>query len=358
MEANGTLKDSFPKLNRDIPQTASISTIRANAQIFMELEQRLYFSLTMRLTNIRSGSGETPDSSKIAIMFSGGVDCTVLARLSHEILPTNQPIDLLNVAVENPRVIAAANKQHASGGKSVPSITSPYESCPDRLTGLASYAELLATCKTRQWQFVAINVPFEEVQAHREQVKVLMHPHDTEMDLSISLALYFAARGCGVVGGSDGEVPYTSPARVLISGLGADELFGGYTRHATAFARTGHYGLLNELELDFNRLPKRNLGRDDRVLSYWSREVRYPYLDEDLVHWALQRPVWEKCGFGPSPLMTDDGSSLEPGKLILRLLALRLGMGNAAREKKRAIQFGARTAKMISGKTRGEETII
>ena len=60
-----------------------------------------------------------------------------------------------------------------------------------------------------------------------------MHPHDTEMDLSIGAALYFAARGIG----THGNTPYVNPTRVLLSGLGADELFAGYTRHATANPR-------------------------------------------------------------------------------------------------------------------------
>jgi asparagine synthetase B (glutamine-hydrolysing) len=73
--------------------------------------------------------------------------------------------------------------------------------------------------------------------AHRASVINLIHPHNTEMDLSIAYALYFAARGTGTATTSldTKPAPYTTPARVLLSGLGADELFGGYTRHATAF---------------------------------------------------------------------------------------------------------------------------
>src|SRR4051812_14798293 len=112
------------------------------------------------------------------------------------------------------------------------------------------------------------------------------------MDLLIAYALYFAARGiCSTESDANGETPYTTPARVLLSGLGADELFGGYTRHATAFNRNGFPGLLDELELDVNRLGKRNLGRDDRVISHWSREARFPYLDESLVKWAVELPI-------------------------------------------------------------------
>jgi asparagine synthetase B (glutamine-hydrolysing) len=165
-----------------------------------------------------------------------------------------------------------------------------------------------------------------------------MHPHNTEMDLSISYALYFAARGTGIASSKLDITPvsYSTPARVLLSGLGADELFGGYTRHATAFSRMGFPALLDELELDVNRLGKRNLGRDDRVISHWGREARFPYLDEELVKWAVESPIWEKCGF--KERATDEQCpQIEPGKKVLRLLAYELGMQSVAQEKKRAV---------------------
>ncbi|EDO04121.1 hypothetical protein SS1G_06604 [Sclerotinia sclerotiorum 1980 UF-70] len=186
----------------------------------------------------------------------------------------------------------------------------------------------------------------------------LIHPHNTEMDLSIAFALYFASRGIGLASTKDDieEILYTTPARVLLSGLGADELFGGYIRHATAFNRSGFSALLDELELDVNRLGKRNLGRDDRVISYWGREARFPYLDEDLVKWAVESPIWDKCGF-TSGSQGPETPDIEPGKKVLRLLAYDLGMKSVAIEKKRAIQFGARTAKMEIGRTKGTTLI-
>ena len=198
------------------------------------------------------------------------------------------------------------------------------------------------------WRFVAINIPYAETTEHRQTVISLMQPHNTEMDLSISLALYFAARGCGEVASTPkGKItPYRTSARVLLSGLGADELFAGYTRHATAYRRGGTPALLDELELDVSRLGLRNLGRDDRVMSHWSREVRFPYLDEQLLSWALAAPVHEKCSFAelsadiPTQLVEDEDSrTLEPSKKVLRCLAWKLGMKGVAKEKKRAVSL-------------------
>jgi asparagine synthetase B (glutamine-hydrolysing) len=187
--------------------------------------------------------------------------------------------------------------------------------------------------------FLQVNVPYSETIAHRTRVINLIRPHNTEMDLSIAYALYFAARGTSVTSSSvdSSTDPYTTPARVLLSGLGADELFGGYTRHATAFNRSGFTGLLDELELDVNRLGKRNLGRDDRVISHWGREARFPYLDESLVKWAVECPIWDKCGFQSTASEEEETPEIEPGKKVLRLLAWELGMHSVAQEKKRAV---------------------
>ncbi|QSS58541.1 cytoplasm protein [Histoplasma capsulatum] len=359
----------LPPINKSVFIREIPPLLQTNSPSIETLELKLRESLKLRLANIPEPPHYSSHyRSKVAVLFSGGLDCTILARLAHDILPIDEPIDLLNVAFENPRVIAAAA---ASTSKSTMTPLCTFETCPDRITGRLSHTELQNICPGRPWRFVAINIPYTETLNHREKVKRLMRPHNTEMDLSIACALYFASRGRGEITSDMDQhatIPYTTTARVLLSGLGADEIFAGYTRHATAFKRHGLQGLVDEIALDVGRLGKRNLGRDDRVICHWGREARYPYLDEDFLAWALACPIWEKCGFGALPpgsdstpdIMKEPGAteeSLEPGKRSLRLLAWKLGMENVAREKKRAIQFGSRTAKMESGRSKGTQIL-
>lgn len=348
-------RKSIPPMNRLLP-TEQPPALTADSTCVAKLESKLRQSLELRIQSIPEPPHYiTGESAKVAVLFSGGLDCTLLARLSHDILPQNEPIDLLNVAFENPRVAAAAKSNQQSL-----SPVSIYENCPDRITGRAAHAELQATCPGRVWRFVAIDIPYTDCLSHRDQVKRLMKPHNTEMDLSIACALYFASRGQGTATTDPLTPPmqdtplYTSTSRVLLSGLGADELFAGYGRHGVAFERGGFESLIAEIDLDVSRLGSRNLGRDDRVLSHWGRETRFPFLDEEFVAWVVRAPVWEKCGFG-LPSSGTDGLDCE--KLALRLVAMRLGMGRVAREKKRAIQFGARTAKMETGRSKGTDVL-
>ena len=387
-------------MNKSLPTSNSQCPLDPASPSVHALQGLLRRSLARRVQNIPDVHSRSADGANVAILFSGGLDCTVLARLAHELLPADEPIDLLNVAFENPRVSASFeaaalkakkdnSQQHPSSSLTAPLACSLYEACPDRKTGRSSYNELRTVCPGRKWRFIRINVPYTETCAHRDEIKRLIRPHNTEMDLSIACALYFASRGVGEVDVEDNNsnsnsgnhnssivsTTHTTTASVLLSGLGADELFAGYTRHSTAFTRRGYAGLIDEIELDVGRLGKRNLGRDDRVLSHWGRETRYPFLDEELVAWAVQIPVWEKCGFSHNDGKTgDDGTittprdvaaggsesvlDLDAEKQVLRLVAWNLDMKHVAREKKRAIQFGARTAKMESGKSKGTTVIL
>ncbi|KAL3312547.1 Asparagine synthetase domain-containing protein 1 [Cichlidogyrus casuarinus] len=273
--------------------------------------------------------------SRFCLLFSGGLDSAILAALIDKILPISEPIDLLNVAFD-----------HFSGGKGCCAADSP-----DRITGISCLQQLERISPSRSWNFVKINITNETV----EKIKASGPPHsyllkpgaDTILDESLGLAVWFAARGRGLLNGQD----YESPAKIVFTGIGADEQLGGYSRHRMKFG-TGadSQALQNELDIDLERIGDRNLSRDDRMISDHGREGRFPFLDENLVSFLRSVPLTQKMD-----LTLPQGQG---DKRLLRLVAdqfLNLGHSTcdsttipAAWQPKRAMQFGSRIAKVKS----------
>ncbi|KAI7885743.1 hypothetical protein K492DRAFT_203752 [Lichtheimia hyalospora FSU 10163] len=347
LDLDSSLVLAFPKLNRAIPSKPiaeqllepDMEHVSMMHHHVKALQKVLEEAVRVRVADIPFHSVDH-DQPRVAILFSGGLDCICLAALAHKHLPIHEPIDLLNVAFENPRSQnAKKNKQNN------PSPSATYDT-PDRITGREGVQELRLIAPERQWNFVEINVPYNEAMAHRDEIIDRMFPLDTVMDLSIAMALWFAARGKGEMDMDGNMKPYHSHARVLISGLGADEQLGGYSRHREAFRRGGWEKLIQETQLDVDRISTRNLGRDDRIISDHGKEARFPYLSTHVVNHLCQLPIDIKMdmrygrGFGE--------------KLLLRQVAVDLGLSRASRNWKRAIQFGAKTAKM-TGDRRSEK---
>ncbi|KAK2904786.1 hypothetical protein QQF64_032911 [Cirrhinus molitorella] len=283
----------------------------------------------------------------IAILFSGGIDSMILAVLADRHIPADKPIDLLNVAfkIQEGKVPPKSLKKGKNKKKDCdPDKTQSDQqsfNCfdvPDRLTGRAGLQELKNLNPKRQWNFIEINVTQEELKEMRQKcICHLVHPLDTVLDDSLGCAVWFAARGTGVINESVEEL-YTSEAKVVLTGIGADEQLAGYSRHRVRFKNSGLEGLIKELAMELGRISSRNLGRDDRIIGDHGKEARFPYLDEDVVSFLNGLPVSEKADL-----------SLPRGvgeKLLLRLAAVELGLGLSALLPKRAMQFGSRIAKL------------
>jgi len=256
------------------------------------------------------------DHAKIAILFSGGIDSAIIALLASTFVESDEPIDLLNVSFEKP----------ANSGN--------FE-CPDRQTCLLTLKELKSLCPTRRWNLIKIDIPHVELQQKRTDIiRHLIYPLKTVLDDSLGCSLWFASRGLGKSNGKS----YKTPARVLFSGMGADELLGGYTRYRRILQRHGWQSLNEELDNDFSKIPSRNLGRDNRVCCDHGRQLRTPYLDENFVEFIKGLAPWQRC-WPKEPYPINFGE-----KLLLRLAAYKLGLVNAANLSKRALQFGSRIA--------------
>lgn len=95
--------------------------------------------------------------------------------------------------------------------------------------------------------------------------------------------------------------------------------------------------------MEVARLWTRNLGRDDRCLSDFGKEARFPYLDEDVMAYLDALPLEQRCNMN---LPSGEGD-----KKILREVARMIGVTECSTLVKRAIQFGSRIAK-VSDKSR------
>ncbi|KAJ7275298.1 asparagine synthase-domain-containing protein [Mycena haematopus] len=332
------------------PLITGLETPDHLAQAVDDLIYHLDRSVELRVRDIPQSSAGA-GTARVAVLFSGGIDCTVLAYFAHKFIPLDEPIDLLNVAFENPRKIkvqTVGNKGQKKPPKETPNPPPAYM-VPDRVTGFQEVEELRRLCP-RVWNFVEINVPYEESQASLAIVESLMFPARTVMDLSLALALYFASSGKGLVRDHPNVDPvsYSSPARVLLNGLGSDELLGGYGRHRTAYGIGGSKSVIDELQLEIDRIPSRNLGRDDRVISSHGKETRHPFLSLTLVSFLAGLPVHLKMDLRAKTGLGD--------KMLLRLAAMKMGLVEASSRKKRAMQFGSHSARM-EGEKRGDVLI-
>ncbi|AMD21511.1 HER233Cp [Eremothecium sinecaudum] len=292
----------------DYMVSAAVEDISSIDKYADRLYEQLVCAVRQRLTTIEPV--QDVQDNHVAVLFSGGLDCTTIAAIICEQSRdhSNYVVELLNVAFENPRT-----------------GMQPCEA-PDRLLAVKSAKTLQELYPEVNIKLVKIDVPYDDYLQYRDTVIDMIFPKDTEMDLSIAIAFYFASRGQGYLEDRGERFPYQRNALVLFSGLGADELYGGYHK----LANKSNEELVIELSRQINNIHDRNLNRDDKVIACHGVEARYPFLDQDVVDLSTQLPINYKIN-----------------KMVLRNIASRrLQLSEISCEPKRAIQFGAKSAKM------------
>jgi len=262
------------------------------------LLDELKFAVAKRVKNI----------SDIGLIFSGGVDSTILAVLLKEIaierkkeisegmltLPLN--IKLFSVGKENSQDIEFSQK-------------------------IAEYLNL--DLKT---------IIIDENTVNNSVSDVLIAIEDPNiMKIGVGMTIYLASKAIK-----------EDNIKVAIAGQGADELFGGYNRYLKHFDNNSlfdaYFDLDTEIRHDIYNIHHVNLERDDAVSMACGVELRVPFLDKNVVDLALDIPAKYK--------ITSSKDILR--KHILRDIAHDLNIpGFVADRPKKAAQYGSGINKIL-----------
>jgi asparagine synthetase B (glutamine-hydrolysing) len=317
-----------------------------------------------RVCNLPQIVKEDSNKCSIAVLFSGGIDSLLLAYLTAINTPNFTQIDLINLAFDR--------------------------DAPDRNSGLISYYELISLLPDKKISLVLVDKNYEkDVEPLKEDTMSLIYPKNTHMDFNIATALSLATRLEGfkiqpelfksymidftnnidislskiddknpnnnMISKKINNVDYTnfkekilykSESKIVLSGLGADEFFGGYARYKSAYLKGGADRLKEEMKKDIDRIWTRNFGRDDRACSHNGIELRFPYFDCDLLSFLSQEDDITK--------ITDFTMPRGEGeKQVLRKICFNLGFKLSHLFEKRAIQFGTKLAKETNLKKYG-----
>lgn len=229
-------------------------------------------------------------TSASGIAFSGGIDSTLLAALAKK---NNPATSLYAVGLPDSHDVAQAENA----------------------------AEAIGMQDSLKIHFLSL----EEIEAAVPEVIYATESVDP-MKIAIGLPLYIVAKTVK----EDGK-------RVLLTGQGADELFGGYRRHED-FLEQGPGVLDREIYSDLENISTINLERDDMVTMAASVELRVPFLDKEVIKTGL--------AIGPElKVLKKDGSYIR--KYILRKAAEDLLPSDLLWKEKKAMQYGTGVQKIL-----------
>lgn len=151
---------------------------------------------------------------------------------------------------------------------------------------------------------------------------------------SIAIPLYWA-----------GEVASKLGCKVILTGQGGDELFGGYQRYLRIYAKFGAARVQEAMYHDISLTHCMNLQRDNKVCAFHRVELRLPFIDGKVVRFSTSLPVSLKIESAEDNLR----------KRVLRRVARNLGIPCfIANKPKKAIQYTAGVDKALRRLARQE----
>jgi len=215
----------------------------------------------------------------LGILFSGGVDSTVLAMLVKHL---GHPVTVYTTIIEDSRIGIA--KDLLQSQRAATALALPHH---------------------------IIRISLQELEQALPDIIRTIDSCDV-VKVAASIPTYFAAKQAA----SDGM-------RVLLSGMGADDILSGYARQQS------NADLVPDLISNVRRLFERDTYREDTSCMRWNIEGRYPYLDSHVLTAALA--------------MSRDQVRAGGNKSILRSIGMSLGYTDPALYPvKSAAQYGSR----------------
>jgi asparagine synthase (glutamine-hydrolysing) len=128
------------------------------------------------------------------------------------------------------------------------------------------------------------------------------------------------------------EMAHEDSQIVVLTGQGADELFGGYPWYRRIIELDGYDEFENRMWDDLKHLYNETLEREDKISMAHGIELRVPYLDPNVIETA----------FSMVPELKIRSTKDTVGKFVHRALASELGIpDNIAWRPKEAAQHGA-----------------
>lgn len=221
---------------------------------------------------------------RFGILFSGGIDSTLLAKVCQK---------------EKKDFVCYTAALEEKGLKGAEDLT---------------YAKKAA--KKFGFKLKIKTVGLKEAEKYIKKVlKILKEPNVVKVGVALPFYIAF-------------EMTKKDKIRIMFSGLGSEELFAGYERHTKA------KNINKECFNGLSNMYERDISRDLAVAKAQNIQLKVPYLDKNLIGYALRIPAEFKL-------------SVSQNKLILREVAEQLGLKEFAWRKKRAAQYGSRFDKAI-----------
>ncbi len=291
VEYNGGLK---PILNNKSTYTVNDNHLKDNNNDFkntlmIQLKHYLLKSVEKRLKGL----------SEVGVMFSAGVDSTLLAYLSKEL-----DVDTYLYTV-----------------------------------GHKDSVDLKYALKTAEIMDLPLHTKIVDVEDVKYYLPLVLKSIEefNIMKLGVGMPVYLTA-----------EMAFQDGLKVMLSGQGADELFAGYHRYLEFYQLKGEEAQA-DLEKDLLNLYHVNLQRDDAVAMASSVELRVPYLDMDVINMAINIPMEYKI----------DNYNDVLRKCILRRVALECGVPEMiAYRPKKAAQYGSGIHKILVRKVLKDESYM